>query len=158
MPIGSKVSRWTMLHFGVAIGALLIAEVLLVTGYADPLAALRAPATLVGVHLITIGWLSLLMLGALYQFVPVITNTTLYSQRLPLYSIAAILPGLAVMLAGFMALGATRFCTPSACRSAAPWCWPALRWAPSTSPSRSGGPAPCRCRPTSWRSAWSSCC
>lgn len=109
MPIGSKVSRWTMLHFGVAIGALLMAELLLVTGYADPLAALRAPATLVGVHLITIGWLSLLMLGALYQFVPVITNTTLYSQRLPLYSIAAILPGLAAMLAGFMALGGNAF-------------------------------------------------
>ncbi|MEO6971992.1 MAG: hypothetical protein ABI135_01015 [Rhodoferax sp.] len=109
MPIGSKVSRWTMAHFGCAMVALFAAEVLLVAGYADPLAALGAPATLVAVHLITIGWLSLLMLGALYQFVPVITNTTLYSQRLPLYSLIAIVPGLAAMLAGFVALGGSPF-------------------------------------------------
>ena len=113
MPIGSKVSRWTMAHFGCAIAALLAAEMLLVVGYADPLASLRAPATLAGVHLITIGWLSLLMLGALYQFVPVITNTTLYSQRLPLYSLLAIVPGLAAMLAGFVALGGTPFLSTS---------------------------------------------
>ena len=109
MSIGSKVSRWTMLHCGCAIAALLAAEVLLVAGYADPLSGLGAPATLAGVHLITIGWLSLLMLGALYQFVPVITNTTLYSQRLPLYSLLAIVPGLAAMLAGFAALGGAPF-------------------------------------------------
>jgi hypothetical protein len=109
--IGSGVSRWTMVHFGCAIAALVLAEILLAVGYADPLAALRAPATLVGVHLITIGWLSLLMLGALYQFVPVITNTPLYSQRLPLYSLCAIGPGLAAMLAGFVGLGGAPFLT-----------------------------------------------
>lgn len=107
MMIRSGVSRWTMGHFGLAIAALLAAEALLVLGYSDPLSGLRAPATLVGVHLLTIGWLSLLMLGALYQFVPVITNTQLYSQRLPLYSLVAIVAGLAAMLAGFLALGGT---------------------------------------------------
>jgi hypothetical protein len=106
--IGSGVSRWTMLHFGCAIVALLLAGTLL-AGYADPLTALRAPATLVVVHLITIGWLSLLMLGALYQFVPVITNTPLYSQRLPLFSLGALSIGLASMLAGFLALGGVGF-------------------------------------------------
>ncbi|MBN9460170.1 MAG: hypothetical protein J0H00_02985 [Burkholderiales bacterium] len=105
MMIRSGVSRWTMVHFGLAIVALLAAEVLFVLGYSDPLSGLRAPATLVAVHLLTIGWLSLLMLGALYQFVPVITNTRLYSQRLPLYSLIAIITGLAAMLAGFLALG-----------------------------------------------------
>lgn len=109
MMIGSGVSRWTMVHFGCAIAALLMAEVLLVAGYADPLAGLRAPATLIGVHLVAIGWLSLLMLGALYQFVPVITNTRLYSQRLPLYSLIAIVSGLAGMLAGFLALDGVGF-------------------------------------------------
>lgn len=104
MLIGSGVSRWTMLHFGCAITALLAALVLLVTGYSDPLEGLRAPSTLVGVHLTTIGWLSLLMLGALYQFVPVITNTRLYSQRLPLFGLGFISIGLAAMLLGFLAL------------------------------------------------------
>lgn len=58
-----------MTHFACAIAAFFLAQVLLLTGYADPLAELQAPATLIGVHLITIGWLSLLMLGALYPFV-----------------------------------------------------------------------------------------
>lgn len=114
MMIGSGVSRWTMPHFGCAIGALLVAEVLLVAGYADPLGGLRAPSMLIGVHLTMIGWLSLLMLGALYQFVPVITNTTLYSQRLPLAGLVFIGAGLTAMLLGFLALaGSTAF--SSAC-------------------------------------------
>lgn len=104
MLIGSGVSRWTMLHFGCAIAALLAVLVLLVSGYADPLAGLLAPSTLIAVHLTTIGWLSLLMLGALYQFVPVITNTRLYSQRLPLLGLGFIGAGLASMLLGFLAL------------------------------------------------------
>jgi len=116
MLIGSGVSRWTMLHFGCAIVALLVAQVLLVVGYADPLAALRAPSMLIAVHLTTIGWLSLLMLGALYQFVPVITNTTLYSQRLPLAGLICIGAGLGAMLLGFLALGGvaalSRACLP----------------------------------------------
>ena len=99
------VSRWTTLHFGCALTALLAALVLLVTGYADPVAGLRAPSMLIAVHLMTIGWLSLLMLGALYQFVPVICNTTLYSQRLPIVAFGFIGTGLVVMLFGFLALG-----------------------------------------------------
>lgn len=105
VPTGSKVSQWTMTHFACAIVAFFVAQLLLLTGYSDPLAALRAPATLIGVHLITIGWLSLLMLGALYQFVPVMCNTTLHSQRLVLYALVAIVLGLLAMLAGFSALG-----------------------------------------------------
>jgi len=111
MMIGSGVSRWTMVHFGCAIAALLVAEVLLATGYADPLTGLRASGMLICTHLVTIGWLSLLMLGALYQFVPVITNTPLYSQRLPLYSLIVIVLGLTAMLAGFLALGGAGFLT-----------------------------------------------
>ncbi|MGB7480404.1 MAG: hypothetical protein WA924_08760, partial [Burkholderiaceae bacterium] len=111
MMIGAGVSRWTMLHFGCALGALLLAAALLAGGYADPLQALRAPATLLTVHLVTIGWLSLLMLGALYQFVPVITSTPLYSQRLPLASLVLIGIGLAGMLAGFLALGGVAWLT-----------------------------------------------
>ena len=115
MLIGSGVSRWTMLHFGCAVAALLAALVLLVTGYSDPLAGLIAPSTLIAVHLTTIGWLSLLMLGALYQFVPVITNTRLYSQRLPVLGLGFIGFGLASMLLGFLAMsgvGAPLACLP----------------------------------------------
>lgn len=104
MMIGAGVSRWTMLHLGTAVAALLAALALLAAGYADPIDGLHNPATLIAVHLVTIGWLSLMMLGALYQFVPVITTTPLYSQRLPILSFVAIVAGLAAMIAGFLAL------------------------------------------------------
>ncbi|MGB3809439.1 MAG: hypothetical protein WA943_05040 [Parvibaculum sp.] len=114
MMIAAGVSRWTMLHLGAAVVALLIAEVLLVSGYTDLIEGLRAPETLIAVHLLTVGWLSLLMLGALFQFVPVITNSQLFSQRLPIIGFVAIVVGLAGMIAGFAALGGNEF-LPLAC-------------------------------------------
>ena len=104
MLIAAGVSRWTMLHLGASVVALFIAEALFVSGYADPMEGLRAPETLIAVHLLTLGWLSLLMLGALYQFVPVITNSQLFSQRLPIIGFVAIVTGLTGMIAGFAAL------------------------------------------------------
>lgn len=105
MMIGAGVSRWTMLHLGTAVVALLLALGLLAVGFADLVGGLSAPRTLAVVHLITIGWLSIMMLGALYQFVPVITSTTLFSQSLPILSYAALVTGLAAMVVGFLALG-----------------------------------------------------
>lgn len=105
MMVRAGVSRWTMAHFGLALAALLLAQLLLLLGVADLQAGVFAPATLIAVHLVTIGWLSLLMLGALYQFAPVITNTRLHSQQLPLVAMVAIVAGLGAMLLGFLALG-----------------------------------------------------
>lgn len=105
MAMSAGVSRWTMLHLGTAVAMFLIAQVLLSVGYADPIAAWQAPETLIAVHLMMIGWLSLLMLGALYQFVPVMTNSHLFSQRLPIIAFGSIAIGLFGMVAGFAALG-----------------------------------------------------
>ena len=101
---GTSLSRWTMAHFFVAVGALLLAEALMTAGYAYPAIELQAPIGFVTVHLVVLGWLSLLMLGALYQFVPVITTRPLWSQRLPLASLIAIVTGLAGMAIGFLGL------------------------------------------------------
>lgn len=105
MAISAGVSRWTMLHLGTAVALFVIAQILLSVGFSDPIAAWRAPETLIVVHLIVIGWLSLMMLGALYQFVPVMTNSRLFSQRLPIIAFVAIVIGLGGMVAGFAALG-----------------------------------------------------
>src|SRR3546814_12094649 len=82
--MGVTLSRWTMAYFATALTALIAGEVLMVAGYGFPSAPLRAPETLVLVHLIVIGWLSLLMCGALFQFVPVLIACRLYSDTLPL--------------------------------------------------------------------------
>ena len=86
--IGAVLSRWTMLYFATALLSLLAAEAMMSAGLGFPAEALRAPATLVVVHLVTIGWLSLTMCGALGQFIPVLTERPLHSNRLPLPALA----------------------------------------------------------------------
>lgn len=78
---------------------------LAVSGLAWPLAPADAPASLAMVHTLTLGWLTLLMFGALFQFVPVITARALPSQIWPLVTLTGVESGLALMIVGFLALG-----------------------------------------------------
>ncbi|MGH6991636.1 MAG: hypothetical protein ACREE3_17185, partial [Stellaceae bacterium] len=102
MPVG--LSRWTMVYFATALSAFLAAQLLMVAGVTYPVAPLIGGQTLIGVHLITIGWLTLMMIGALLQFVPVITGTTVIGARAGLPSLIAIVLGLAGMIVGFLAM------------------------------------------------------
>lgn len=102
--IGATLSRWTPAYFAAALAALLAAEALAAAGLAYPAAPLFAPWSLVAVHLVTIGWLSVLMLGALHQFLPVIAARPLASDRLALVALGLVEAGLAAMIAGFLAL------------------------------------------------------
>jgi hypothetical protein len=99
-----SLSRWTMAYFGVALCCLAAAETLMALGFGFPRAALQAPETLILVHIVTIGWLSLLMCGALFQFVPVLVAQPLYSNALPLPALAALVGGLAALILGFLQL------------------------------------------------------
>jgi hypothetical protein len=103
--IGVSLSRWTMSYFAAALGALLLAELMMVSGFGYPVADLRAPETLVLVHVVAIGWLSLLMCGALFQFLPVLVNRPLASNGLPLPALVCLASGLACLVLGFMQLG-----------------------------------------------------
>ena len=103
--IGATLCRWTMSYFAAALTALVAAESLMAIGYGFPQGGLRAPDTLALVHLVTIGWLSLAMCGALFQFVPVLTSRPLYSDRLPLPALIFLSTGLAALLLGFLRLG-----------------------------------------------------
>lgn len=102
--ISNRVSRWTPLFFAFALANFLAAQGLIVAGLTWPVQATLAPGTLVAVHLLTIGWLLLLMLGALFQFVPVITSTPLPSQRLALAALVAVQAGLICMICGFLGM------------------------------------------------------
>lgn len=102
--IGNRVSRWTPLFFAFALANFLAAQGLIVAGLTWPAQAALAPGTLAAVHLLTVGWLLLLMLGALFQFVPVITSTPLPSQHLALATLIAVQGGLAGMICGFLGI------------------------------------------------------
>ncbi len=85
-----RVSRWTPAIFASALVNLMLGLLLVISGLAWPAAPHAAPLSLAAVHLVTIGWLTLLMFGALFQFVPVITGRNLPSQRLPLVTLVGV--------------------------------------------------------------------
>ncbi len=101
---GVRLSRWSMSYFAAAVVALMLAELLWASGLANPLADVGNPWVLVGVHLTTLGFATLLMLGALHQFVPVLTETELASQSASGATFFAVTLGLTLMLLGFLAL------------------------------------------------------
>src|SRR3546814_20177039 len=82
-------------------------------GYGFPSASIRGPETLVLVHLIAIGWLTLLLSGALFQFVPVLIARPLYSNMLPLPALVFLVAGLGALLAGFLQLAGTIDISPA---------------------------------------------
>ena len=101
---GVTLSRWTMSYFALALLSLLIAQCLMAVGYGFPSAPIQAPQTLIVVHIVAIGWLSLLMCGALFQFVPVLVARPIYSNSLPLAALACLVTGLIALLLGFLQL------------------------------------------------------
>lgn len=98
---GASLSRWTLTYFACALVCLLAAESLMVIGFGFPGAAIDAAETLILVQFDAIGRLSLLMCGALFQFVPVLVARPLLGEALPPVALAAILLGLLALLAGF---------------------------------------------------------
>ncbi|NMP23670.1 hypothetical protein [Sulfobacillus harzensis] len=101
---GVRLSRWSMSYFTVAVGSLLVAEALWASGLPTPLHDIGEPWVLAGVHLTTIGFLTLLMMGALHQFVPVLTETELASQSWSGITLLTVTTGLLGMVLGFLAL------------------------------------------------------
>lgn len=103
--IGASISRWTMSYFAMAFAWLFVALALMVAGVGFPAADLASQDTLVLVHVVCIGWLSLAMCGALFQFVPVLVAKPLFSEKCALPALSLLTAGLASLLAGFLALG-----------------------------------------------------
>jgi hypothetical protein len=102
--IGASLSRWTLSYFAAALLAFIVAQVLMAVGFGFPSAPIASPETLVLVHVVALGWLSLLMCGALFQFVPVLVARPLYSNTMPLPTLACLLSGIGALLAGFLQL------------------------------------------------------
>ena len=103
--IGASISRWTMSYFAMALAWLIVGLVLMISGAGYPAADIGSPDTLVLVHVVCIGWLSLAMCGALFQFVPVLVATPLFAESWALPALGLLTAGLVSLLAGFLSLG-----------------------------------------------------
>lgn len=62
---------------------------------------LANPRALLVVHLTTLGWAGLVVLGALHQLLPVVLQVGLYSEKLGFAGTGTFLGGLVIFLSGF---------------------------------------------------------
>src|SRR5262245_39657338 len=59
------------------------------------------PRVLALTHTVTLGWISLAILGASYQLIPIVLKGSLWSERIPWWQLPALVVGIAGMLAHF---------------------------------------------------------
>jgi len=59
------------------------------------------PRVLALTHTVTLGWISLAVMGASYQLIPIVLKCPLWSERLPWWQLPALVVGIAGMLAHF---------------------------------------------------------
>ena len=101
---GASLSRWTMSYFAAACLFLVGGQAMMVAGYGYPAVSTAAPETLALVHVLAIGWLSLLMAGALLQFVPVLIARPLVGGQFAPAVLVLLIGGLLCLVGGFVAL------------------------------------------------------
>ncbi len=97
----ASISQWTLAYFGCSLAIFMVALGLIAGGFGYPVDALAGPRTLIVVHMLAIGWLTLLMFGAMFQFLPVLVGRDLVWAKLPPLALLLIVTGLVLMLTGF---------------------------------------------------------
>ncbi|UYQ71183.1 hypothetical protein OF122_14150 [Pelagibacterium flavum] len=98
--------------FATSVAFLIAGLGLLTAGYGYPFAPLRAPQTLVVVHMLALGWLSMLMWGALFQFVPVLVNAPLQGENTSLAVLGLLVVGTVLLVSGFAHMAGTDYLSP----------------------------------------------
>jgi len=86
------------------IGALnfIIASVLMVFHYEDLMGYHLTAPMLSVTHLMILGWVSIVIFGALYQLIPVVMEVKIYSEKLAYATLAVMVIGLFFLIDGFL--------------------------------------------------------
>lgn len=82
---------------------LLLAALMLVSGADNPFANMRTPALLAATHCITLGFMAMVMLGAMQQILPVVIGSPMPASRLTVWlTFLPLIFGALLLPAGFM--------------------------------------------------------
>lgn len=91
-------SPWVVLpHYALGAIAFLVASVMLFLSAGDLTVSYVGPKILSLTHVLVLGWVSMLIFGALYQLIPVVMEVRLYSEKLAYTSLVLLTLGTALM-------------------------------------------------------------
>lgn len=105
MKVGSKLSvrmyRLVIAHYLVSACCFLLLSVAMLGSGTDFLGHYFSPKLLALTHLAALGWGSLVIFGAAYQLIPVVFETRLHNEWMPVLSFVLFMVGLAWLVYGF---------------------------------------------------------
>ena len=89
-------------HFLIGVVSFLLASVFVIFNYQDLLGYHITGSVLSIVHLMILGWVSMIIFGALYQLIPVVMQVKLYSEKLAIITLGSLVAGLFFLIAAFL--------------------------------------------------------
>lgn len=96
-------SVWVVVpHFLIGTVSFLLASVFLLFNYEDLLGYHISGSVLAVVHLMILGWVSMIIFGALYQLIPVVMQVKLFSEKLAITTLGSLVVGLFFLIAAFL--------------------------------------------------------
>ena len=103
----AKTANVIIMHYVTAALLFLIICVLLLISHTVLIGHYFHPKLLAITHIATLGWISMVIIGSLYQLTPVITNTPLFSTKMAIYAYLLILTGSLLLAIAFWVFDVT---------------------------------------------------
>jgi cbb3-type cytochrome oxidase subunit 1 len=88
-------------HYLIGTIGFIIASVFSVIHYEEFLNYHLTPHLIAITHIMILGWVSLVIFGALYQLIPVVMEVKIFSEKLAMATLAILIIGLILLVAGF---------------------------------------------------------
>jgi len=89
-------------HYLAGTVSFILASVLMVIHYEDLLNYHLTPTLITITHLMILGWVSIVIFGALYQLIPVVMEVKIYSEKLAYATLGVMVTGLIFLITGFL--------------------------------------------------------